>query len=524
MDQLVTINYTNVRIGDAIQNISTKYQVYFTYSKHYVPVNQRVDLEVHEAPLHETLDALFYDTDVVYTNIGDQIVLKKGDKPHRLIKEEEKIYSVVKPPMRAIEQEKEEVFTASNNPYGEIESVPLLTDYAFGLPEVFSEKPKEELDTERYYVEAPEHDYFEGTTAQVSLFPSFGTNMDDAEDRTNNFSLNVLGGENGGVEGVEVGGFFNKVKNDVNGVQVAGLFNSVGGDVGPSILIDGEDRQAFGVQVAGLVNTANNVNAVQVGGLLNANRGDFSGVQVAGLGNTNGGHGQGVQASGLFNINNGDANVQVAGITNIARDVEGTQVSGLFNRAKKVEGVQFGLINVCDTITGASIGLLNFVKKGYNQVELGSGETMYGQLAVRIGSRRFYNIIQFGAQFDTENAYSIGYGIGTTIYNFNSNKWQWNLEAVLSHVSEDGRWFKDVNTMGELRLNGEFKISKHVSFFMGPTLNVMVSDLITITEEETIYGSSVPGYTIFDNENSALNSRDVKTWVGFRAGLRFGRN
>ncbi len=521
MDKLVTLNYTNVRIGDAIQNISTKYQVYFTYSKHHVPVNQRVDMEVYQVPLWETLDALFYETDVVYMNVGDQIILKKGKKPNR--KKEEPLFSEVKPPMRAIEREEEPVFTASNRPYEEVEEVPLLEAYKYSLPEVLSEQPEEELDTERYYVEAPERDYSQ-TTAQVSIVPAFGTNMDEAENRTNNFSLNVLGGENGGVDGVEIGGFFNKVKNDVNGVQIAGLFNAVGGDVGPSKIIDGEHRKTFGIQIAGLVNTADNVRAVQIAGLTNLNGGDFQGVQIAGLGSWNGADGYGAQVSGLFNINRGDTNVQVAGITNISRDVEGTQVSGLFNRARNVDGVQFALINVCDTISGASIGLLNFVRRGYNQIEIGGSETLYGQFAFRFGSRRFYNIFQFGSQFGGTNIYSLGYGIGTTLRNFKNEKWQWNFEGVLSQISENDRWFKELNVIGELRLTAEFKISNRASFYLGPTFNVMISDLFVVEEGETIYGSTIPQYTIHDNNNSDLEPRDLKAWIGFRAGLRFGRN
>ena len=83
LDQLVSLDYRNVRLGDALDNISVKYRVNFSYSAHYVPIDQRIDLIVEEVPLTSALDELFEETEVVYTNIGDQVVLKKGKKPDR---------------------------------------------------------------------------------------------------------------------------------------------------------------------------------------------------------------------------------------------------------------------------------------------------------------------------------------------------------------------------------------------------------------------------------------------------------
>ncbi len=522
MDQAVHLDYRNVRIGDALEDITNTYSVRFSYSKHYVPVEQRVDLLVEGEPLYVALDYLFDETEVVYANIGNQIVLKKGKQANSSMR-----YGVIKPPIRAIDQNKEPVLTASNNPYGEIEAIPILEKYDYGLPEVFSEKPEEEFDSKKYYVLAPtpEPDILSNTIAQVSLVPHIGTNQDDAKETTNNISLNVFGGENGGVNGLEIGGLFNKVENDVKGVQIAGLFNAVGGDVGPSTLIDGNEKKSFGVQIAGLVNVASNVHAVQYAGLLNLNKGSFRGAQFAFIGNRNGGDAQGFQFGGIFNVNNGDGGVQIAGLSNVAKNVEGTQISALFNKADDVKGSQFALINVCDTVSGASIGLLNFVKKGYNQIELGGSETMHGQLAIRFGSRRFYNIFQGGIRFDDINDYKIGYGIGTSIYFQNSKRWQWNTELVASQIIENNVWFEHLNILGELRFTFEYKMSRWASFYFGPTANLMLTKII---DSETMKGSlpnsEIPPYTLFDNKIGIEQTLDIKSWIGFRAGFRFGRN
>ncbi len=521
MGQPITLNYRNVRLGDAIQDISTRYNINFSYSRHYIPMTKRIDLRVESQPLFSTLDRLFEGTNVIYANIGDQVVLKKGKTPEVI----PEVYGSIEPPMRAIDrkEEPEEVFTASNLPYKDVESTPVLVKYNYGIPKVISDMNEpEDIDPNKYYVEAPEHEPdFSDVTAQVSLVPRLGTNMnDDPDEITNNLSLNVLGGENGGVEGVEVGGLFNKVKNDMNGVQVAGLFNTVGGDVGPSVLIDGDGEKSLGVQVAGLVNSADNVEAIQCAGLVNKNKGDFRGVQFGGLTNIVGGDAEGVQFSFLSNFNGGDAEVQVAGITNIADDVKGTQVSAIFNRAEKVDGVQFGLINVCDTVTGASIGLLNFVKKGYNQFEVGGSETMYGEAAVRFGSRRFYNIIQFGTQFEN-GTNSLGYGIGTVLDFEPENKWQSNAEVVLSFVIEDR-----LNMLFQLRYTWEYKMAKRSSIYFGPTLDLQLARFTTLDTQDPLPDSDIAPYYLFHNNNNQTINREyyMKGWIGFRAGIRFGRN
>lgn len=516
MDQLVTLHYRNVRLGDAIQNISTKYKVFFTYSKHYVPVEKRVNIQVAQVPLSIALDELFSTSNVVYTIISNQIVLRQGDKPIPV--ERDKLYGKVTPPMRAIEEEP--VLVVSNRL--DIEELPVLKNYGFGLPEVFSETPEEEVDTEQYYVEAPKQEA-PFATAQVSIVPDFGTNMESAKDRTNNFSLNVLGGENGGVNGVEIGGLYNKVRRDVNGMQIAGVFNAVGGDVGPAHIIKGKRSKSYGVQIAGLVNVASNVRAVQISGLTNINRGDFEGMQFAGLGNWNNGYGYGVQFSGLFNINGGDSQVQVAGLTNIARDVDGTQISGFFNRAKKVDGVQFALINVCDTVSGASIGLLNFVQKGYNQIELGGSETMFAQGAIRFGSFRFYNILQFGTQFKQDPTYAFGYGIGTTVHKNPYTNWQRNTELVFSKLIEEGARFRDFHLLAEFRWTWEYKMARYASLYFGPTINLMASEIKNVDVTPVAFRSNIPTYTLWESYHNST-PYSLNAWIGFRAGLRFGRN
>jgi hypothetical protein len=517
MDMLVSLSYTNVRLGDALQDISNSHNVRFTYSKHYVPIDKRVNVRVIQTPLTVALDHLFEDTNVEYALIGDQIVLKKSQGAQSKL---EPTFGSNDIPRRAMEQD--ESLTASNRI--EIEELPVLEKYNLDWLEVISENPApgKTFDPNEYYREVEQPEYEESISAQVTIVPNLGTNMENATNRTNHFSLNLLGGENGGVNGVEVGGLFNKVTNDVNGVQIAGLFNSVGGDVGPSGFISGEARRkSYGVQVAGLVNSADNVRAVQVGGMINNNRGMFKGVQVAGFGNMVGIDGEGVQLAGLFNVNGGDGGVQISGITNIANDIEGGQLSGVFNRAKNVNGMQVALINVCDSITGPTIGVLNFVRKGYNQVEVGGSETMQLQTAVRFGSYNFYNILQFGAQFRGMNDYSFGYGIGGNVP-MRHPLWQWNTELLGSYVVENGQR-RPGKFLGQFRFTAEYCLADRWSVYFGPTANLLTG-VLSVDQIEAGMESDLPLYTLFDNLNDLNNRVDAKIWFGFRAGIRFGRN
>ena len=255
-----------------------------------------------------------------------------------------------------------------------------------------------ELDLEKYkapQIDPEDLEEEEGwRLAQISILPYVGTNSSKSDEIKNNFSFNVLWGTNGGVEGIEVGGFVNTVIRDVYGVQVAGLGNSVGGNVigtQASGLFNIAGGRVQGVQASGLFNISGDADAIQFSGLFNVAGGDFSGIQTSGLFNTSKGT-SGIQVAGLFNASGAKTKTQVSGLVNVAGDVGVGQVAGLMNIGKKVNGFQIGLINIADTIAGTPIGLLNIVKKGYNRVEFSAGEALLANFALKLGAKSFYNI------------------------------------------------------------------------------------------------------------------------------------
>ncbi|MCH2084945.1 MAG: STN domain-containing protein [Saprospiraceae bacterium] len=529
MSKKVSFNYHNEPLGVVLKDISQQHKVRFAYSKNYIPVGQKINVSVKQKPLSQALDLLFEETAVIYKNINGQIVLKVDKRKQQSIGQiETPLPKKVKPLYRPVIEERKkerEARLAMNLP-------PIDRKVMKELPggkrlrtfdaEILNLKPIEDVDPELE----------ETSLAQVSLLPFLGTNAFKSRKVVNNVSLNLFWGANGGVDGIEVGGLVNSIKNDVRGVQVAGLGNTVGGNVtGSQVsgLFNASEGKVQGVQVGGLFNLSGPADAVQTAGIFNTAKGNFSGVQVAGLFNTTAGHADGFQVAGLFNTAEEDVETQVSGLMNIAGgDVSFGQFSSLLNYAQKVDGFQIGLINICDSISGTPIGLLNIVKHGYNKVEFSASEVMYGNFALKFGAYSFYNILHLGARWDDVPyvdmdgqeqtgrfiSWSLGYGIGTAIRL--SPSWLINLEAVSMHVNETEFWTNDLNLLNQLKLSFSVRTGRRSSFFAGPVGNLMFSR--RLDEDTGLIGSNIMPYTMLDGINNNLST---KAWIGFNAGIRF---
>lgn len=527
LQQKVTFKYANEKLGTVLKNISNSYDVSFTYSSYYIPVNQLVTVNIANQPLSVALDDISNQTGIVYATIGDQIVLKKEQKqlsqintlPSK-VKQNSPIYPLSPQEQKLIEQMKRE----RERNMASVKK-PAIREVGGG-DSIFEEKIDAYKLAPLVISKAKEDDY---RLAQVSILPFVGTNALKSSEITNNLSFNLFWGTNGGVDGLEVGGF-NHIIYDVKGVQVGGLGNLVHGEVvgtqvGGAFNIGAEKMQ--GVQVGGLFNISGETDAVQTAGAFNITK-EFAGIQVAGFFNVSAGKADGLQAAGLFNVAGGKTKTQVASLFNMAGDVEVGQMSTLLNVGKKVGGFQVGLINVADSISGIPIGLFNFIKKGYNRVEFAAGEALYANFALKFGAHSFYNIIQIGGRWDEVSrthqdgtaaeelqiTWGLGYGLGTVLTL--SPKTLMNIEAVAIQVNEREFWTKELNLLNQLRLYLDFRTGRRTSIFAGPTGNIMVSK--RTDTESGIVGSSIAPYAFHDKTNEHGN---VKMWVGFNAGIRF---
>jgi hypothetical protein len=289
------------------------------------------------------------------------------------------------------------------------------------------------------------------------------------------------------MKGWQLAGINNLTTRDVDGVQFAGVSNIARGDVKL-------------IQVAGIVNKGKNVRGVQFGGLTNIAGEDVRGLQIAGVVNV----GKNVRA------------VQFAGVSNIARDtVEGLQISGLFNFARHTKSSQLGLINYADTARGVPFGLISIVKKGYLKLELSANETVYGNLTVKTGVRRFYNIFTGGVgNHNGEVVWSYGYGFG--MEKLMNRKTIFHFDYTANWVSEGRDHRSELSLLNRMSFNFGWNISEKAGFSAGPAVNVWLSEWIDTDSGEHL--SRLAPYTIVDK---TISTTLLQVWVGGNVALKF---
>ncbi len=527
----VTFEYERTRVKDALDDISENYNVKFSYSSSKVNVRQKVSAKVENTPLSKGLDILFEKTPIVYSRIGQHIVLRSN--PDKRLSQSRKKEKTSAPPIIELpEEEPPAVLVSIEEPEpeeGRISSDSVIT---LEMPETRPVNRDGEmypfdrtlLNFEKWRTRA---EYTLKPTdnkrlAQVSLLPKIGTNTGASPNVTNNLSMNLLWGESGGVDGLEVGTIMNTVNKDMKGFQLAGIGNKVARNVtGTQVggIFNKNEGMTRGLQAAGIINLTNDVQAAQAAGAINWADGNVAGLQAAGLMNRAGGDAQALQAAGLLNISNGRTKAQISGLFNKAGDVEILQLGGIMNISTgHVKGFQIALINVSDTVSGVPIALINIVKRGYNKVEIYGSEILHGNIQFKLGANAFYNIFHIGAQVppgDGSYIWGLGYGIGTVTKVTPKAHFNWELMAI--HINENQTWTNTLNSIGQFRFLWNHQIGRSIGFFLGPTFNAMVSQLRNVETGEI--GSPVVPYALIDEDLASNTS--LKAWVGVNAGFRF---
>ena len=426
LSQQINLSYKNVKLEKILANISRKYDVHFSYSDDVIPVDKRISIKAKNTSLASALQHIAQQANIEYALIGNNIVLRKK-------KSSRKIGKKAAPPSESPSQ------------HTAIAVFDFLDHTIVPKPLTNSRKT---IDVPTVQLPLPPPEPIEQMT-QITVLPYISTSKDQGVNTINRFSVNILWGHNGGLYGTEAGLLFNSIRNNVKGIQIAGAGNIVGGEV-------------RGTQVALLFNINNGKTyGFQGSGLANIIADDLFGTQFSMGGNIVSGNTLGLQIGGIFNICGNRAHAQGAGLFNWAGDVNRFQISGLFNRAKKVEGFQLGLINICDTITGAPIGLINIVKKGYNRIEISGSEFLHTSVSLKFGGRRFYNILQVGNRWDSKT-WGLGYGLGTIIRI--SHHLDLNTELAAFHINEREVWTDKLNLLTQFRLTLDLHSKKGPAF------------------------------------------------------------
>lgn len=303
---------------------------------------------------------------------------------------------------------------------------------------------------------------------QVTFAFPIGSNGTSSLEYSNNFSFNILYGLNGGVNGVEIGSILNYNKGEVRGFQLSGV---------------------------------SNINTGYSGGLL------LSGVSNISMDSTSG-----LFVSGVLNYSKQKAKGFQLATTNInADEFTGFQL-GVFNYAKKLKGVQLGVINfLLDGSESLPVGIFSIVKNGHFEFELTGGEVIYSNLNYKMGVERFYTIYKAGySSYKNNPVYSFGLGFGGNISITPKQKISIDLSA--NQIVYNNKWEGSSNMLSKADFNYRYSVSGKLSLLIGPSFNVYV------TEEQVDgeYGTLNIPYSVYTNEWS---SGKLFMWLGLNAGL-----
>ncbi|MEL6651180.1 MAG: hypothetical protein AAFQ87_10295 [Bacteroidota bacterium] len=343
---------------------------------------------------------------------------------------------------------------------------------------------------------------------QVSLIYPLSTNGPKAYKYTNNLSFNMIAGYNGGLNGIEMGGFLNVIKHNANGIQMSGFANAVGKNVN-------------GIQMAGFSNTVRkNVHGIQMAGFANAAGKNVKGLQFGGFANVAGKSVRGGQFSGFINLAGKDMRgVQAAGFANVASGhVRGLQLSGFLNVAKKLSGLQIGVVNYVDELEkGAPIGLISIVRKGgVRAISLSRSDMFNYEVSARLGAPAFYNIISYGwaPVENANNAWALGYGLGAMTNPDKSLGIQ--VEAISYQLFEDGTWnVEDLNMLNRLSGNLQLRLLGGLSLYGGVSMNALISQR---TDREGQIGSDLLPEELYQDGMLDQDTR-LSVFPGFQFGV-----
>lgn len=387
---------------------------------------------------------------------------------------------------------------------------------------------------------------------RVSFFPPLSTNGVDAPNYSAKYSINILAGYNGALEGYEIGvininryyaeglqlgvlngtggdmaglnfgSLANYAHGDMQGLQFAGLGNIAEGSVQGlqfSGLVNAGLDGIQGLQFAGIANVAGyEIQGLQFAGIANVAKGDIQGLQFAGIANAGSGDVQGIMMAGIGNFSAGYLQgIHMAGILNIAQSIEGIQIAGIVNIAQRGEGIQIGLVNTAEYFEGVPIGLISLYGNGRKNIDIWTSDGGFTNFGLKLGTMEIYNMISVGYNtvLNDKDLWSFGWSIGShkpLEDAWNNDRYDgyfrmkdFTIQSI--QENEDDIW---ESSMYKFRYLLGKELTRGVGFYAGPTLNLLVTD----KEDERDF----TWYSIVDTYRGGNN---YKLWIGFAAGIQF---
>ena len=366
---------------------------------------------------------------------------------------------------------------------------------------------------------------------QITLLPPIGTNGPVYRECVNQISLNVLWGESAGLRGLELAGLANIEHQFVKGIQLAGFGNftkgntlglSASGFMNMTQDLTGVSLAGFmtigeevkGLAGAGFMNISDRVTGGQASGFMNI-AGEVTGAQASEFMNISDAV-IGAQVTGFMNVSGLVKGAQVSGFMNIGEDVMGAQVSGFMNIAENVQGTQVGFINIADNYeSGVPIGFINIIENGLHEFEVSKSEIWNASVGYRMGVDALYTQAFVGSHWTGQDdfwGFGVGIGSGFPITHY----FKGSLDLISWQLIEGGRlWAKRPNLLEQARLTIEGRVFRHLSWFVGPTFNLLI---VPFRYPEPGFLAHFSPWSVYENA-SGVNY--VKMWPGIQGGIRF---
>lgn len=248
----------------------------------------------------------------------------------------------------------------------------------------------------------------------VGIFPAFSLNGAGASRTHNNFSANLIMNDAATLQGLQVGFFWNRLRDEGRGVQLATVANWSEGDFS-------------GFQIAGLLShTRGDFRGVQHSFFLNSAARSFDGIQASSSGVNYAAGDMGFVQMGLMgNIVRGRMEGFQMGAGNYAGSIQGLQIAlvnsgghirgaqvGIINLAREVDGVQVGLINLASRVEGASLGPLGYAGNGEFHVDGWMDDAGRTGIGISHGTRGLYSLFSLTFPSTQSTSREAGAGLG----------------------------------------------------------------------------------------------------------------
>jgi hypothetical protein len=268
----------------------------------------------------------------------------------------------------------------------------------------------------------------------------------------------------------------------------------------------------------------------QIAGILNLNDKTTKGLQLSGVGQQTRSL-EGIQMAGIYNKAKTAKGLQISGICNVVDSATTQlQISGIYNKAANVKGLQIsGIANYCDTLTGIQIGLynntkhikggfavgfINYVKDGYNKLELAYNELGTSSIGYRSGWAPLHFHYFVGANLKDKTYKFVQAGIGLASSTPINKRLSFQADInVRQSFDVDAIAQNSFNMYSQALIGISWQLTKKVGIRTGLTLNHV---WYNPTSEINRHIVSLVNSTIYTNDS---NNRIQKMWLGWQVGI-----